>query len=104
MAGVISAPTFTGVTTAINVNHVSGDIRMNAGLGHMEIYNGSTWTPLAPGWEQKEILADSILHAQDQIGSYIEEDHANNPTIQDAYQEWVEATERFRVIASMAAK
>jgi hypothetical protein len=85
-------------------NPVSGDMRQNNASNCMEIYNGSSWTPIAPGWVEQETLAESVEHAQDQIGLYIEEDYADNPTIQDAYQEWVEATERFRVIASMAAK
>ena len=85
-------------------NPVSGDMRQNNASNCMEIYNGSSWTPIAPGWAKTESLAESIEHAQDQIGSYIAEDHADNPTIQDAYQEWVEATERFRVIASMTEK
>lgn len=85
-------------------NPVSGDIRQNTATNTMEIYNGMTWTTIDLGWVKTESLAESVEHAQDQIGSYIEEDHADNTTIQDAYQEWVEATERFRIIASMAAK
>ena len=85
-------------------NPVSGDIRQNTATNTMEIYNGMTWTTIDLGWVKTESLAESVEHAQDQIGLYIEEDHADNPTIQDAYQEWVEATERFRIIASMATK
>jgi hypothetical protein len=88
-------------------NPVSGDMRQNNASNCMEIYNGSSWTPIAPGWPgwaKSESLTDSVAHALDDIGGYIAEDHADNPTIQDAYQEWVEATERFRVIASMAEK
>jgi hypothetical protein len=98
------------MTTGIRyINHqatnpVSGDMRQNNASNCMEIYNGSSWTPIAPGWTKQETLAESVEHAQDQIGLYIEEDYADNLTIQDAYAEWVEATERFRVIASMAAK
>ena len=85
-------------------NPVSGDMRQNTSLNCMEIYNGTCWTPIAPGWEHKETLAEFVAHAVDTVAMYIAEDHADNITIQDAYQEWVEATERFRVIASMATK
>ena len=85
-------------------NPVSGDMRHNTSLNCMEIYNGSSWVPVAPGWEYQETLSESVAHAVDTVAMYIAEDHADNITIQDAYQEWVEATERFRVIASMSAK
>ena len=83
---------------------VSGDLRQNTKTNLVEIYNGTSWQPVTQGWVEQETLAESVEHLQDQIGSYIEEDHADNPTIQDAYQEWVKATERFRVILTMAEK
>jgi hypothetical protein len=85
-------------------NPVSGDMRQNMSLGCMEIYTGSSWTPIAPGWEMKESLADSVAHAVDTVAMYIEEDHADNITIQDAYAEWLVATERFRAILTIAEK
>ena len=96
--------TFYGPAT-LSINHpVSGDMRQNVALNCMEVYNGTSWTPIVPGYETKETLADSVLHAQDTIESYIEEDYKDNETIQDAYAEWVEATEKFRVILAMAEK
>ena len=91
------------------VNHqaahpVSGDMRQNVNTNLYEIYNGTSWTPITQGWVEQESLAESVEHLQDQIGSYIEEDHADNITINDAYQEWVEATERFRVVLAMAER
>ena len=85
-------------------NPVSGDMRQNTTTNTMEIYNGSSWTPIAPGWVEQETLAESVTHALDDIGSYIEEDCPDNPTIQDAYSEWREATEKFLVILAMAEK
>lgn len=85
-------------------NPVSGDMRQNMSLGCMEIYNGSSWVPVAPGWEMKETLAESVAHAVDTVAMYIEEDHSNNITIQDAYAEWLAATERFRVVLTMAER
>ena len=85
-------------------NPVSGDMRQNTTNNTMEIYNGSSWTPIASGWEKQETLADSVAHALDDIGSYIAEDCPENPTIQDAYAEWRTATERFLVILAMAEK
>jgi len=94
-------------------NPTSGDMRQNTTTNTMEIYNGSSWTPIAPGWEKKdflfpwekkESLADSVAHAADTVAMYIEEDHADNITIQDAYAAWCEATERFRVVLTMAEK
>jgi hypothetical protein len=94
--------TYYGPST---INHpVSGDMRQNMSANTMEIYNGSSWQTIAPGWEKQETLAESVAHALDDIGGYIAEDHADNPTIQDAYQEWVKATERFRVVLTMAEK
>jgi hypothetical protein len=94
--------TFYGPAT---VNHpVSGDMRQNNALNCVEVYNGSSWTPVTPGWEKQETLSESVAHALDDIGSYIEEDCPDNVTIQDAYQEWKAATEKFCVILTMAEK
>jgi hypothetical protein len=94
--------TYYGPST---INHpVSGDMRQNLTTNTTEIYNGSSWMPITQGWERKETLADSVVHAVDTIASYIEEDHADNATIQDAYSEWSAATERFRVVVAMADK
>lgn len=85
-------------------NPVSGDMRQNVNTNLCEIYNGSSWTPITQGWVEQETLAESVAHALDDIGGYIAEDHADNPTIQDAYAEWRIATERFLVILAMAEK
>ena len=85
-------------------NPVSGDMRQNNALHCVEVYNGTSWTPITPGWGKQETLSESVAHALDDIGSYIEEDHADNATIQDAYAEWSAATERFRVVLAMAEK
>lgn len=87
------------------INHpVSGDMRQNLTANTTEIYNGSSWQTLVPGWEKQETLSESVAHALDDIGSYIEEDCPDNVTIQDAYQEWKAATEKFCVILAMAEK
>ena len=97
--------TFYGPATANPFTHpITGDMRKNYQTGLMEVFTGSSWTPITPGPETKETLADSVLHAVDTIGSYIEEDHRDNITITDAYAEWLRATERFRVIVAMAEK
>ena len=83
---------------------VSGDLRQNIKTNLVEIFNGTGWTPVTQGWVEQETLAESVEHVVDKIGSYIEEDHADNVTIQDAYQEWLAATERFRVVLTMAEK
>lgn len=94
--------TYYGPST---INHpVSGDMRQNMTTNTMEIYNGSSWTPIASGWEKQETLADSVAHALDDIGGYIAEDCPDNLTIQDAYAEWRTATERFLVVLAMAEK
>jgi hypothetical protein len=85
-------------------NPVSGDMRQNVNTNLYEIYNGSSWTPITQGWVEQESLAESVEHVVDKIGSYIEEDHSDNATIQDAYSEWLAATERFRVILTMVEK
>lgn len=85
-------------------NPVAGDMRQSVIHNCMEIYNGTCWTPIAPGWEHKETLSESVAHAVDDIGGYIAEDCPDNPTIQDAYAAWRTATERFLVILAMAEK
>ena len=94
---------FTGTGTQPQ-NVAAGSTRWNATTNTFEMYNGQGWQTVDSGWAQKEPLADSIGHAVDQIGQYIEEDHADNVAIRDAYQEWLRATERFRVVAAMAEK
>ena len=83
---------------------VSGDLRQNIATNLVEIYNGTGWTPVTQGWVETETLSETVEHAVDKIAMYIEEDHANNATIQDAYAEWSAATERFRVVLTMAEK
>ena len=96
--------TFYGPAT-LSINHpVSGDMRQNVALNCKEIYNGSSWVTISPGPETKETLADSVEHVVDTIGMYIEEDHKDNVAINDAYAEWLRATEKFRVIVAMAEK
>jgi len=99
MSMYLGAHSATTVTPA-----VSGDLRQNTTTNFVEIYNGTTWTPVTQGWVESESLVDSVSHALDDIGSYIEEDCPDNPTIQDAYSEWRIATERFLVILAMAEK
>lgn len=94
----------TTVSTAVNNNPVSGDIRWNVTNNYYEMYNGQTWVAVDAGWAKKERLTDSVGHAADTIAMYIEEDYKDNATIQDAYSEWLEATEKFRVILTMAEK
>lgn len=96
--------TYYGPATLVNNNPVSGDMRQNTSLGCMEIYNGSSWVPVAPGWEYQETLSESVAHAVDTVAMYIAEDHSDNATIQDAYAEWLAATERFRVVLTMAER
>jgi hypothetical protein len=87
----------------LSINHpAAGDMRQNTSLNCMEIYNGTCWTPIAPGWEYQETLSESVAHAVDTVAIYVAEDHADNTTIQDAYAEWLAATERFRVVLAMA--
>lgn len=81
-----------------------GSTRWNHTTNRYEIYDGQGWQAIDSGWAEKESLADSIGHAVDQIGQYIEEDHADNVAINDAYNEWLAATERFRVVAAMAER
>ena len=83
---------------------VSGDLRQNIKTNLVEIFNGTGWTPVTQGWVESESLVDSVAHAVDTIGMYIEEDYSDNITIQDAYAEWLAATERFLVVLAMAEK
>ena len=88
---------FNNVTTV-----AAGSTRWNASSNTFEMYDGIKWTAVTQGWEKKETLADSVSHAVDTIAMSIEEDYKDNVTIQDAYREWMAATERFRVVLTMA--
>lgn len=92
------------IQNTVTTSTATGSTRWNQTNNQFEMFDGSNWVVVTDGLVTQETLADSILHAQDTIESYIEEDHKDNPTIQDAYAEWVAATEKFRVIAGLAEK
>ena len=100
MAGL----TFNSIVNSPVTNLSPGTTRWNATANRMEMWDGNHWQTVTQGWTENETLAEMLEQVQDSVDSYVEEDHKDNATIQDAYAEWAEATEKFRVIASMAEK
>ena len=95
---------FAGTQPRNTTNLAPGSTRFNTTANRFEMWDGAGWQTVDAGWVQRESLAESIAQVADRIGVYIEEDHGDNPAIQAAYTEWLDATERFHVIASIAER
>ncbi len=100
MAGL----TFNSIVNSPITNLSPGTTQWNVTTNRMEMWDGTQWQAVTQGWTENETLAKMLEQVQDSVDSYVEEDHKDNATIQDAYQEWVKATERFCVILTMAEK
>jgi hypothetical protein len=101
--------TYTGlynqITSTTTVSSAApGSTRWNTITNQFEAFDGVKWVAVTDGTVKELTLAEWIEEAQDRVGSYVDEDHKDNATIQDAYQEWVSACEKFRVIAGLAEK
>lgn len=96
--------TYTHITSATTSYTAPGSTRWNTTTNSYELFDGVNWIKATDGTAKALSLAEWIEEAQDRVGSYVDEDHSDNATIQDAYQEWVEACERFRIIAGLAEK
>lgn len=103
--------TYTGVyptiltTTTTQPNSVApGSTRWNTTTGMMEMYDGYQWQAVTQGEVHTVTLAEEVECAEDRITGMIEEEYADNVTIQDAFKSWQEANERFRVVLAMAEK
>ena len=87
--------------TNISISPAAGSIRLNSGTGQFETFNGTSWITLSMILDA-DTIKDYIQKAIDNVKSHIETRAPDNVTIQDALNEWVEACERFKVIATLA--
>lgn len=112
----MSSITYTGVyPTIVNASTTvggggragmiaTGSTRWNQTTSKMEMFDGYQWVAVSAGDIHAVTLAEMVENAEDQIGAQIEQDYADNVTIQDAFKAWEEANERFRVILSLSEK
>ena len=101
--------TYTGthkpsLTTVSYQKPIVGEIRFDAGKNRMESWTGSHWIEITSGTELYITINETVEHAVDKIASQIEEEEKDNIAIQDAFKEWQEATEKFRVVLALAEK
>ena len=96
--------TYTHIASATTSYAAPGSTRWNISTNSYELFDGVNWIKATDGTVEIMSLAEWIEEAQDRVGSYVDEDHKDNSTIQDAYQEWVSACEKFRVVAAMVEK
>ena len=99
---IVSATTTGGGGRAYQA--VPGSTRWNQTTGMMEMYDGYQWQAITQGEVKNATLADEVECAEDRIIGMIEEEYADNVTIQDAFKAWQEANEQFRVILAIAEK
>ena len=99
--------TYTGVyPTVVNTTTttITGSTRFNGNTNQFEMYDGQQWVAVSTGEVHDITLAEMVEDAEDRISSAIEEEYADNVTIQDAFKEWQEANDRFKVILTIAEK
>ena len=82
----------------------TGSTRWNSTTSMMEMFDGYRWVAVTAGEVKNATLADEVECAEDRIIGMIEEEYADNVTIQDAFKAWQEANERFRVVLAIAEK
>ena len=82
----------------------TGSTRWNQTTGKMEMFDGYQWATIVADEVRNATLAEEVECAEDRITGMIEEEYADNATIQDAFKSWQEANERFRVILAIAEK
>lgn len=99
---IVSATTTGGGGCAGMI--ATGTTRWNATNNKMEMFDGYQWVAVTAGEVKGLTLADMVENLIDQIAVTINEEHADNVTIQDAFKAWEEAGERFRVILAIAEK
>jgi hypothetical protein len=80
---------------------IIGDLRNNITSGQFEVWDGKSWNVCTPRYAAKHIK-DCIEKAEEEVRAYVNSHAVDNVTIQDALAEWLEAGERFKVIATLA--
>ena len=80
----------------------TGTTRWNQTSNMLEVFDSYQWTAIVPEEAQHVTLADMVQHAEDRVATMIDEEYQNNATIQDAFEAWEAANERFKIILALA--
>ena len=97
--------TFTGVTSHSQINTSTlavGSTRWNTDINCFEAFDGQQWTAMTNG--RNETMKEMVQHLEDRIAVQIEEEYQDSVAIQDAYKEWEESNERFKIVLALAEK
>lgn len=81
---------------------IAGTTRFNNTNNKFEMFDGYQWLEVTQGYPQPLTLEQMVETAEDGIAATIENEYADNVTIQDALKEWEEANKRFRVVLALA--
>lgn len=99
---------FTGITNHAQISGyntstvAAGATRWNATNSTFEMFDGTNWKTVMDG--RDETMLEMVQHLEDRLTDVIEEEYKDNVTLQDAYKEWEEATQRFKVIVALTEK
>jgi hypothetical protein len=85
----------SGYTSNATIATPVGSLRTTA-IGQFEIWDGNNWTPFYNS------ISHYIERAANHVQEHVNGHAADNVTIQDALAEWLEACDRFKVIATLA--
>ena len=80
---------------------VIGEVRYDGDKDTMQTWDGRQWVTL---YGHKETVQETVQESLDRVAMQVDEDHPNNPTIQDALKEWQKACEKFQVVLALAEK
>ena len=86
------------------INPAQGTTRFNTLSSMVEVWDGANWMPISAEEIRNITLEEMVQGYEDEMATTIEEQYADNATIQDAFAEWEAANERFRVILALAEK
>jgi hypothetical protein len=98
---------FTGVgysNQPLVSNRIAGASRWNATTNMFEMFDGKNWVTVTQGHPQPLTLDQMVEQTEDVIATTIENEYADNVTVQDAFKEWEKANERFRIILAISEK
>jgi hypothetical protein len=89
--------TGSGYANNVSVSIPTGSLRSNITTGRFEVWSGNSWAEVV-----NDKIKDHIQSAMTNVTTKVTELAKNNVTIQDALIEWLEASERFKIIATLA--
>lgn len=96
----MSSLVFTGVGSRPLVT-AAGSTRWNTSTSTMEVFDGASWQTMSAG-ERDLTMKEMVEQLEDEIAVTIEQNYADSAAIQDAFKEWEEANERFKIVLALA--